>query len=131
MMYVIKKSSNYTKILVTFIAIYLLFFKVEGFGMSGFDGLLLEAPVKSNVLIKPTRKLAPSFGSAGTPLNDHLATDKKDHMFLFKDNMCSPSCCPSTYSCNGGCVCTTEQEQKLGHVNNSDNPEPSEDIATK
>ena len=43
------------------------------------------------------------------------------------------SCCPSTYSCNGGCVCTTQQQKTLGQGragNNtvSDGPKPAEDI---
>ena len=33
-------------------------------------------------------------------------------MFMFRKNKCSPDCCPSTYSCSGGCVCTTEEQRK-------------------
>jgi hypothetical protein len=35
----------------------------------------------------------------------------QDQMFMFTKNKCSPDCCPSTYSCAGGCVCTTEQQR--------------------
>lgn len=130
MMYIVKKTTN--KYLLTVLTIFMLFFQFEGF-MSGFDGLVLkESAPRKTELIKPTRKLSPLFGGY-VPLNDHVANDSKDDMFLFKDNMCSPSCCPSTYSCNGGCVCTTQQQKKNGQMranNNTagDTPKPAEDI---
>ena len=34
-------------------------------------------------------------------------------MFAFTYNQCHPDCCPSTYSCDHGCVCTNEQQRKL------------------
>ena len=34
-------------------------------------------------------------------------------MFIFAYNKCSPECCPSTYSCDKGCVCTTKQQRKF------------------
>lgn len=34
-------------------------------------------------------------------------------MFMFAYNKCSPSCCGnSPYSCNGGCVCLTNEQKK-------------------
>ena len=131
MMYVIKKTMN--KYLLTILVVMLLFFQFEGF-MSGFDGIKFKEPPNDNKLINTTRKLSPLFGGY-TPLNDHLANDSKDNMFLFKDNLCSPSCCPSTYSCSGGCVCTTDQQnkstrQRLGNNPPATNnvPSPAEDI---
>ena len=96
--------------------------------MSSFDGLVLKTSTKPMDLLNPTRKLSALLGSSYAPLNDHLANDQKDNMFLFKDNTCSPSCCPSTYSCNGGCICTTEQQKKLGRQRANNNPTPSEDM---
>lgn len=32
-------------------------------------------------------------------------------MFMFTHNQCHPDCCPSTYSCDNGCVCTTKQQR--------------------
>uniref|UniRef100_A0A6C0JIJ2 Uncharacterized protein n=1 Tax=viral metagenome TaxID=1070528 RepID=A0A6C0JIJ2_9ZZZZ len=37
-------------------------------------------------------------------------------MFMFSHNQCKPDCCPSTYSCNGGCVCTTPNQRDF--INN-------------
>lgn len=34
-------------------------------------------------------------------------------LFILGNNTCSPSCCPSTYSCSGGCVCLTDPQKKL------------------
>lgn len=128
MMYVINKSSKMTKGVVTLVAIFLIFFRVEGF-MSSFDGMNLTDPIKTIQLINPTRKLAALLGTGYVPLNDHLANDQKDKMFLFKDNLCSPSCCPSTYTCDSGCVCTTEQQEKISRQRFGNNPKPSEDIS--
>ena len=32
-------------------------------------------------------------------------------LFMFSFNKCSPECCPSTYSCDKGCVCTNEKQR--------------------
>jgi hypothetical protein len=34
-------------------------------------------------------------------------------MFALAFNKCDPSCCPSTYSCSGGCVCMTDKQQNF------------------
>lgn len=55
------------------------------------------------------------------PDPDHSKTlptvdGKKDSprsMFAFTYNQCHPDCCPSTYTCDHGCVCTTEQQRKF------------------
>ena len=39
--------------------------------------------------------------------------DAPKSMFTFAYNQCRPECCPSTYSCDKGCVCTTEQQRKF------------------
>jgi hypothetical protein len=36
----------------------------------------------------------------------------KKNMFMFAHNKCSPECCPSTYSCDRGCVCTTKKQRE-------------------
>ena len=37
--------------------------------------------------------------------------DNNISKFLFKYNQCSPHCCPSTYTCDKGCICTTEKQR--------------------
>jgi len=36
-----------------------------------------------------------------------------DSLFMFKDNQCKPECCGASFSCSGGCVCTTEADRNL------------------
>lgn len=36
--------------------------------------------------------------------------DGDKSMFMMAFNKCDPSCCPSTYSCSGGCVCMTKDQ---------------------
>lgn len=57
----------------------------------------------------------PLYVYQGTPLplaNEmRPATIPEDSMFMFSHNVASPSCCPSTYSTDRGCVCTTQQQR--------------------
>ena len=32
-------------------------------------------------------------------------------MFMFTKNKCSLSCCPSTYTCDRGCVCLNQDQR--------------------
>ncbi len=34
-----------------------------------------------------------------------------DSLFIFKNNQCKPECCGASFSCGGGCVCTTPQQR--------------------
>jgi hypothetical protein len=36
-----------------------------------------------------------------------------DNLYLFKNNQCKPECCGASFSCDGGCVCTTPQQRAL------------------
>ena len=48
-------------------------------------------------------------------LNQTVEGHKKpdQNMFMFSHNKCSPGCCPGTYSCSTGCVCTTNEQRNL------------------
>jgi hypothetical protein len=50
-----------------------------------------------------------------------------DSLFIFKNNQCKPECCPSSYACDGGCVCTTpDQRQEIaGRGGNNTRPQDS------
>jgi hypothetical protein len=52
-----------------------------------------------------------------TAPNEKLLGDKfvpgPDNLFLFKNNQCKPECCGASFSCNGGCVCTTPEQRDL------------------
>jgi hypothetical protein len=51
-----------------------------------------------------------------TAPNEKLLGDKfvpgPDSLFLFKNNQCKPECCGSSFSCGGGCVCTTPEQRQ-------------------
>ena len=32
-------------------------------------------------------------------------------LFMFSYNKCSPECCPSTFSCDHGCICTNKKQR--------------------
>lgn len=34
-------------------------------------------------------------------------------MFMFSQNQCKAECCPSTYSCDKGCICPTENQKNF------------------
>ena len=57
--------------------------------------------------------------------------EKKEQpkLFMFAENQCSPACCPGQFSCSGGCVCLTKQQEAMlaARGNNSHIPD---DIAS-
>ena len=48
--------------------------------------------------------------------------NNQSNMFMFANNQCKPECCPSTYSCSGGCICATEKQNNFltSRGNNND-----------
>jgi hypothetical protein len=70
--------------------------------IGAFDGVNL--PTGNNVsswrYTAPDEKL---LGAEFSPGDDSL--------FMFKNNQCKPECCGSSFSCSGGCVCTTPQQR--------------------
>jgi hypothetical protein len=96
---------------------------VSGGLMGPYDGKCIKEPKDTYSLLESTG-FVPQ-GSQG-PLKDRISDDSyltgphldgtpdtSESLFMFANNKCSPSCCPSTYSCDGGCVCTTENQRKL------------------
>jgi len=50
-----------------------------------------------------------------------------ENLFMFKNNQCKPECCGASFSCGGGCVCTTPQQRQYiaGRGGNRTEPEDS------
>jgi len=50
-----------------------------------------------------------------------------NELFMFKNNQCKPECCGASFSCGGGCVCTTPQQRQYiaGRGGNRTEPEDS------
>jgi hypothetical protein len=60
-------------------------------------------PLEPRYSIQGSNNGPPVDGTKNTP-ND---------MFMFAYNQCRPECCPSTYSCDKGCVCTNKQQREF------------------
>lgn len=81
-----------------------------------YDGVRFSQPgltgtVTADHLRGQSNQLAnPILVPQGTPSPlDAAPSDlNKDGMFLFAFNESKPECCPSTYSSDTGCVCTTD-----------------------
>jgi len=63
--------------------------------------------------INTTLKGNKLYVSQGTPINPNFTPTvlPSDSMFMFSQNYASPACCPSVYSTDTGCVCTTKEQQ--------------------
>lgn len=68
-----------------------------------FDGVRLPTGTSSS-----WRSTAPNEPLKG---NFPKFSPGPDNLFMFKDNQCKPSCCGASYSCSGGCVCTTPEQR--------------------
>jgi len=73
----------------------------------------------------------------GIPLTDDLVSsyypsvdgdpNSPRRLFMFAHNQARPECCPSTYSTDMGCVCTTEQQRDL-IANRGNNSSPNSEF---
>ena len=100
-----------------------------GEGVYGsYDGIYLRPGGSSTWRKQPNNvplMKGPVYVYQGTPLP--LASEMKptpipeESMFIFSKNVASPLCCPSTYSTDRGCVCTTEQQRRFISMARGDN----------
>ena len=70
--------------------------------IGAFDGVALPTGNK----ISAWRYTAPNEPLMGAEFNPG-----DDSLFMFKNNQCKPECCGASFSCSGGCVCTTPQQR--------------------
>ena len=70
-------------------------------------------------MLKPKR-VKELFDSASASAN----ANEQPKLFMFAENQCSPECCPGQFSCSGGCVCLTKQQEDIlqSRGNNSKSP---------
>ena len=78
-----------------------------------------------NVVKRPANGLSNWRGPA--PNEPLLGPDVElgpDNLFIFKNNQCKPECCPASFSCGSGCVCTTAKQRDMiaGRGGNRSNP---------
>lgn len=65
-----------------------------------YQGSTLPDSKPKSVVMDNDESLPPVDGKQGSSKS----------MFMLAYNKCDPSCCPSTYSCSGGCVCMTKDQ---------------------
>lgn len=70
--------------------------------IGAFDGVKLSTGNN----ISTWRYTAPN-----EPLRGPAFEPGPDSLFIFKNNQCKPECCGASFSCGGGCVCTTPQQR--------------------
>jgi hypothetical protein len=86
--------------------------------MGQFDGVKLS----TGNTVSGWRYTAPN-----EPLTGAEFVPGDDSLFMFKNNQCKPECCGASFSCGGGCVCTTPQQRQYiaGRGGNRNTPEDS------
>ena len=47
------------------------------------------------------------------PLNGPEFEVGPDSLFIFKNNQCKPGCCGASFSCSGGCVCSSPAQRQM------------------
>ena len=67
------------------------------------------------------------YTAPNEPLTGPDVAPGQDSLFIFKNNQCKPECCGSSFSCDGGCVCTTPDQRQYiaGRGGNRNGPEDS------
>jgi len=45
---------------------------------------------------------------------------------MFKNNQCKPECCGASFSCDGGCVCTTPEQRDLINQRGGNRTQPDD-----
>ena len=86
--------------------------------MGAFDGVVL--PTGNNV--STWRYTAPNEELLGAPF-----APGDDSLFIFKNNQCKPECCGSSFSCSGGCICTTADQRQYIAGRGGNRTKPQED----
>jgi len=73
-------------------------------GIGPFDGVRLTCPGGESSW---------KCNTPNEPLNGPAFKPGPDSLFMFKNNQCKPECCPASYSCDGGCVCTSPDQRSV------------------
>jgi hypothetical protein len=68
------------------------------------------------------------YTAPNEPLNGPEFTPGDDSLFIFKNNQCKPECCGASFSCGGGCVCTTPQQRQLIASRGGNKTQPEEGV---
>jgi len=86
--------------------------------MGAYDGVTLPTGNK----VSTWRHTAPDEPLLGAPFKVG-----DNDLFIFKNNQCKPECCGSSFSCSGGCVCTTPEQRDYINGRGGNRTAPAED----
>jgi len=86
--------------------------------MGAYDGVTLPTGNK----VSSWRHTAPDEPLMGAPFKVG-----DNDLFMFKNNQCKPECCGSSFSCSGGCVCTTPEQRDYINGRGGNRTAPAED----
>jgi len=86
--------------------------------MGQFDNVVLPTGNSSS-----WRYTAPNEPLTGPPVE--LGPD---NLFMFKNNQCKPECCGSSWSCDGGCVCTTPDQREFINTRGGNRTRPESGV---
>ena len=80
-----------------------------------------------NVLKKPENGLSNWRGPApNEPLLGPEPDLDNNELFMFANNQCKPECCGASFSCSGGCVCTTAQQRQFINTRGNNRNQPDD-----
>lgn len=68
-----------------------------------YQGTQVPTTPPTEVVLEQDPSMPPVDGNPESPKS----------LFMMAFNKCDPSCCPSTYSCSGGCVCMTDEQKNF------------------
>jgi hypothetical protein len=106
--------------------------------IEGFSSTSLESAGGASTLYKPMGqfdgvKLTTGNSVSGwrytapnEPLTGAEFVPGDDSLFMFKNNQCKPECCGASFSCGGGCVCTTPQQRQYIAARGGNRNEPED-----
>jgi hypothetical protein len=110
-------------------------FSKEGFSNYNLGGAGSGDNYKPMGIYDNVRKVPANGVSAwrDTAPNEPLAGPEfkgpsPDNLFMFKNNQCKPECCGSSYSCGGGCVCTTPAQRNMINSRGGNRTSPEDGI---
>jgi hypothetical protein len=106
--------------------------------VEGFSSMSLDSAAGASTSYKPMGqfdgvKLTTGNSVSGwrytapnEPLTGAEFVPGDDALFMFKNNQCKPECCGASFSCGGGCVCTTPHQRQYIAARGGNRTEPED-----
>jgi len=79
-----------------------------------------------NVRLSTGNPSAWRYTAPNEPLRGPAFKPGADELFMFKNNQCKPECCGASFSCDGGCVCTTPEQRDLINQRGGNRTQPDD-----